>query len=146
MVALRSDGHEEACWREASCSAISFHDGDGNRLDTVYWMPEAGKVTAQIMEEVACIRKARPDLRLVAVADAAVDNWTFLEGLQPDEQVVDFFHACEHLSVVADQQPIGMTNTAVFCVTTPKVSTRLSGESDTSTTKRQALLKISNAS
>ena len=54
-------------------------------------MPEAGKVTAQIMEEVACIRKARPDLRLVAIADAAVDNWTFLEGLQPDEQVVDFF-------------------------------------------------------
>ena len=93
MVALRSDGHEKACWREASCGAISFHDGDGNRLDTVYFsrMPEAGKVTAQIMEEVACIRKARPDLRLVAIADAAVDNWTFLEGLQPDEQVVDFF-------------------------------------------------------
>ena len=43
-------------------------------------------------------------------------------------------------------QPISMTNTAVFCVTTPKVSTGLSGESDTSTTKRQALLKISNAS
>ena len=105
MVALRSDGHEKACWREASCGAISFHDGDGNRLDTVYFsrMPEAGKVTAQIMEEVACIRKARPDLRLVAIADAAVDNWTFLEGLQPDEQVVDFFHACEHLSVVSDQ-------------------------------------------
>ena len=106
MVALRSDGHEKACWREASCGAISFHDGDGNRLDTVYFsrMPEAGKVTlkAQIMEEVACIRKARPDLRLVAIADAAVDNWTFLEGLQPDEQVVDFFHACEHLSVVSD--------------------------------------------
>ena len=51
--------------------------------------------------------------------DAAVDNWTFLEG--PDEQVVDFFHVCEHRSVVADQQPIGMTNTVVFCVTTPKV-------------------------
>ena len=42
----------------------------------------------------------RPDLPLVA--DAAPDNWTFLEGLQPDERAVDFFHACEHLSEVAD--------------------------------------------
>ena len=44
----------------------------------------------------------RPDLQIVAVADAAADNWTFLEKLRPDEQVVDFFHACEHLSDVAD--------------------------------------------
>ena len=67
-------------------------------------MPEAGKVTlkAQIAEEVAYIRKVRSDLRLVAVADAAADNWTFLERLQPDKQAVDFFHACEHLSDVAD--------------------------------------------
>ena len=67
-------------------------------------MPEAGKVTlkAQLMDEVAYIREARPDLRLVAVADAAVDNWTFLESIEPDEQAVDFFHACEHLGVVAD--------------------------------------------
>ena len=42
----------------------------------------------------------RPDLQIVAVA--AADNWTFLEKLRPDEQVVDFFHACEHLSDVAD--------------------------------------------
>ena len=44
----------------------------------------------------------RPDLPLVAVADAAPDNWTFLEELRPDERAVDFFHACEHLSEVAD--------------------------------------------
>ena len=41
---------------------------------------------------------------LVAVADAAPDNWTFLERLRPDEQAVDFFHACEHLSEVADRR------------------------------------------
>ena len=106
MVALRSNGREEACWREASCGTVSFHDADGNRLETLYFaqMPEAGKVTlkAQIAEEVAYIRKVRSDLRLVAVADAAADNWTFLERLQPDKQAVDFFHACEHLSDVAD--------------------------------------------
>ena len=41
---------------------------------------------------------------LVAVADAAPDNWTFLGKLRPDEQVVDFFHACEHLGEVADRR------------------------------------------
>ena len=39
---------------------------------------------------------------LVAVADAAPDNWTFLERLRPDEQAVDFFHACEHPGEVAN--------------------------------------------
>ena len=38
--------------------------------------------------------------KLVAVADAAPDNWTFLG--KPDEQAVDFFHACEHLGEVAE--------------------------------------------
>ena len=107
MIAMQPDEErKEACWREASSGTISFHDADGNRLNTLYFaqMPEAGKVTlkAQLMDEVAYIREARPDLRLVAVADAAVDNWTFLEGIEPDEQAVDFFHACEHLGVVAD--------------------------------------------
>ena len=41
---------------------------------------------------------------LVAVADAAPDNWTFLERLRPDEQAVDFFHACEHPGEVADRR------------------------------------------
>ena len=38
------------------------------------------------------------------VADAAPDNWTFLERLRLDEQAVDFFHACEHLGEVADRR------------------------------------------
>ncbi len=106
MVPLRPDGDREACWREASCGTVSFHDADGNRLRTVSLarMPEAGKATLkeQLAAEVAHVRKARPDLPLVAVADAAPDNWTFLEELQPDERAIDFFHACEHLAEVAD--------------------------------------------
>ena len=57
-------------------------------------------ITTESSVDPESTRTISSGLRLVA--DAAVDNWTFLEG--PDEQVVDFFHA--HLSVVADQQPI----------------------------------------
>ena len=122
-VALRSDGHEEACWREASCGTVSFHDVDGNRLNTLYWMPEAGKATLKAQIGVTHIRKVRSDLPLIAVVDAAADNWTFLERLRPDEQAVDFFHACEYLSKVSDQRPTGTTSTALSCVTTSTAST-----------------------
>ena len=47
---------------------------------------------------------ARCGLELVAIADAAPDNWTFLEKLRPDERAVDFFHACEHLGEVSDRR------------------------------------------
>lgn len=65
MVALRAgeDGRDEACWREAACGTVSFHDGEGERLKTLYFarMPESGKPTlkAQLASEVAHIRQAR---------------------------------------------------------------------------------------
>ena len=85
MVPLRAgeDGRAEASWREAACGTVSFHDARGERLKTLYLgrMPESGKVTlkAQLASEVAHIRQLRPDVRIVAIADAAADNWTFLE-------------------------------------------------------------------
>ena len=44
----------------------------------------------------------KPDLKLAVVADGAKDNWTFLESLQPDVILVDFWHAAQHLSAAAD--------------------------------------------
>ena len=72
------------------------------RQKTLGFGPEVGKATAQLAEEIAHVRKVRPEL--VAVADAAPDNWTFLEKLRPNERAVDFFHACEHLSEVSDRR------------------------------------------
>ncbi len=106
MVALRAgeDGRDEACWREAACGTVSFHDRDGERLNTLYFarMPESGKpaLKAQLASEVAHIRQARPDIAITAVADGAPDNWTFLESLSPE--AVDFWHACEHLRTASD--------------------------------------------
>ena len=46
---------------------------------------------------------AARDLQPVAVADAAADNWTFLSTLAPgDLQLIDYWHACQHLKCVAD--------------------------------------------
>ncbi len=76
MVALRAgeDGRDEACWREAACGTVSFHDAQGERLKTLYFarMPESGKPTlkAQLASEVAHIRRARPDIAVVALARA----------------------------------------------------------------------------
>ena len=108
MVPLRAgeDGRAEASWREAACGTVSFHDARGERLKTLYLgrMPESGKVTlkAQLASEVAHIRQLRPNVRIVAIADAAADNWTFLETLSPETEVIDFWHACEHLRTASD--------------------------------------------
>ena len=70
-------------------------------------MPESGKVVtlkAQLASEVAHIQCVRPKIRIGAVADGAVDNWTFLKSLSPETEVIviDFWHACEHLRVASD--------------------------------------------
>ena len=108
MVALRAgeDGRNEACWREAACGTVAFHDRDGERLKTLYFarMPESGKLAlkAQLASEVAHIRQARPDIAITAVADGAPDNWTFLERLSAEAETIDFWHACEHLRTASD--------------------------------------------
>jgi len=48
----------------------------------------------------------RPDLKLVAVADGANDNWSYLQNEvldflsddHPKVAILDFYHACEHIS------------------------------------------------
>ena len=108
MVPLRpgEDGRAGASWREAACGTVSFHDADGKRMKTLYLgrMPQSGKLTlkAQLASEVAHIRRARPEIGIVAVADGAADNWTFLETLSPETEVIDFWHACEHLQTASD--------------------------------------------
>ena len=61
MVPLRSDGDEEAHWREASSGTVSFHGANGTRLKTLSFGPETGKTTALLAAEVAHVRKVRPD-------------------------------------------------------------------------------------
>jgi hypothetical protein len=96
-----------AGFREVGCAAVSFHDPAGERISTIRWarMPEANKETLcrQIEAEVRSILSVRPDLRVVKLADGARTNWEFLSSLEPQgDEVLDFFHACEHLKRALD--------------------------------------------
>jgi len=94
-------------YQEVGCGTLSFYDAEGKRLATRRFgrMPESGKATLKTMlvTEVDCVLEQRPDLTLVKVADGARDNWTFLSGDLPDgDEVLDFYHAAEHLSAACD--------------------------------------------
>jgi hypothetical protein len=94
-----------AGYNEASCATLTYYDGAGVLLQTlrIARMPESGKPTlkASLTLELAMALARRPDLRVVGIADGAKDNWAYI-GTLPDGrkgyQIVDFFHAAEHLA------------------------------------------------
>lgn len=95
-----------AGFSEASCGSLSFYDASGGLISTVRIarMPEAKKKTLKemLLAEVLDVLEQRPELRLVKVADGARDNWTYLSEILPEGvEVVDYFHAAEHLHVAA---------------------------------------------
>ncbi|MCY4151486.1 MAG: hypothetical protein OXE94_04540 [Aestuariivita sp.] len=95
----------DAGWRAAAGGVIGFVDADGNLLDARCFgqLPEAGKETlkSQLSAELFHWLTVDPDLKVVAVADGAPDNWTFLEALCPDLALLDFWPAAEHLKAAA---------------------------------------------
>ena len=92
-----------AGYQEVGCAPVSYDDRLGERLQTrrMARMPETNKVTltSQLTAEVMGALRPRPDLRVVKVADGAVDNWTYLCETWPfGEEVLDFYHATDRLS------------------------------------------------
>src|SRR5664279_963604 len=92
-----------AGYREVGCATLSFYDKEAKCLAAVRMarMPEPHKASLKqaLTAELEAALTKRPDLRLVKAADGANDNWTFLHGdLPPGDEVVEFFHAAEHLS------------------------------------------------
>jgi hypothetical protein len=90
-------------YQEVGCATVSYYDRLGERLVTrrMARMPEAHKATlkSQLTAEVMGALIQRPDLRVVKVADGTADNWTYLsETLPVGEEVLDFYHAVDHLS------------------------------------------------
>jgi hypothetical protein len=92
-----------AGYQEVGCATVSYYDRHGERLCTrrMARMPETKKVTLkqQLTAEVMGALSQRPDLQVVKVADGAPDNWSYLgETLPCGVEVLDFYHAAEHLS------------------------------------------------
>jgi len=92
-----------AGYREASCATISFCDSDGDLISAIRIarMPEFKKRTlkASLLLELRSIWEQHPELPVVKLADAAKDNWDFLGREVPvGDDLVDYFHATEHLN------------------------------------------------
>jgi hypothetical protein len=91
-----------AGYREVGCGTLSFCDAEGDMISAVRMarMPEPKKTTLKrtLFADVTAALSARPDLVLVKLADGAADNWTFLSQQLPGGiEILDFFHAAEHL-------------------------------------------------
>jgi hypothetical protein len=91
-----------AGYREVGCATISFCNEDGEMISAIRMarMPEANKLTlkATLIDELGAILAARPNIPIVKIADAAHDNWTFLDNAIPfGASAIDFFHAAEQL-------------------------------------------------
>src|SRR5215831_15030102 len=91
-----------AGYQEVGCATVSYYDRHGERLCTrrMARMPETNKATlkGQLTAEVMGALLRRPELRVVKVADGAPDNWSYLsETLPVGIEVLDFYHAAEHL-------------------------------------------------
>ncbi|MDQ7049649.1 MAG: hypothetical protein Q9M92_08930 [Enterobacterales bacterium] len=63
-------------------------------------MPEHKKKTlkSQLLMQIEQVKKLRPELEMIKVADGARDNWTFFsDEIKDGECVLDFYHASTHL-------------------------------------------------
>ena len=107
LVSIGRDGTtmhiDKEGYRETMNGTISFHDGKGVRLHTIYLAeaPEYGKVTfnarmTKEIEEVKFLLRNKV-IKYIGLADGAKDNWTYLER-QTDLSILDYWHACEYLT------------------------------------------------
>ncbi len=91
-----------------------LYDAEGERLQTIRYgrMPERRKaiLQQQFETETASILAVQPDLKRVLLADGAEPNWSLLtevdracgEPAEPSIEIVDFYHACDHLKAGCD--------------------------------------------
>jgi hypothetical protein len=92
-------------YRQAMVGTLSFYDRGGDRLHTTYIAsaPEYGKETFKehLTREIERTKARFSHAHYLGVADGAKENWDYLKPYT-DEQVLDFWHASEYLTKVAD--------------------------------------------
>jgi hypothetical protein len=97
--------------REAASATLSHYDSAGARLLTVGFsrMPESKKpvIHRQLEAELRAALDANPGAQVVAIADAAQENWRIVREIGKSlgvefTMVTDYFHAAEYLSKALD--------------------------------------------
>jgi hypothetical protein len=92
-------------WRQAMVGTLAFYNLDAERVHTTYisQAPEYGKgvFLKELEAEIQMAKERFPGAKFIGIADGAKDNWKFLKDYT-ERQILDFFHASEYLTKVAD--------------------------------------------
>lgn len=95
----------EGFYRQAMVGTIALYDKAGTRHHTIYIAasPEygKGKFKERLSREIERTKILYPKALYLGIADGAHDNWDYLSE-HSSEQILDFYHATEYLTKVAD--------------------------------------------
>jgi hypothetical protein len=91
-----------AGYREMGCATLAFCDAKGDLISAIRFgrAPESKKLTLKdtLRKDLAHVLAQHPHLRIAKVTDAGGDNWEFAATLPEGPEILDFFHATEHLA------------------------------------------------
>ena len=89
-------------YREVGCATLAFCDEKGDLISAIRFGrgPESKKLTLKdtLAKDLAHVLGLRPDLPVAKITDAGGDNWEYLATLPEGPEILDFFHATEHLA------------------------------------------------
>ncbi len=91
-----------AGYREMGCATLAFCDAKGDLISAIRFGrgPESKKLTLKetLRKDLAHVLEQHPALKLAKITDAGGDNWEYTATLPPGPEILDFFHATEHLA------------------------------------------------
>jgi hypothetical protein len=91
-----------AGYREMGCATLAFCDAQGDLISAIRFGrgPEPKKLTLKetLRADLAHVLAQHPHLRLAKITDAGGDNWQYTATLPEGPEILDFFHATEHLA------------------------------------------------
>jgi hypothetical protein len=106
---VRAEAEEEgrlskgpAGYREMGCATLAFCDAKGDLISAIRFgrAPESKKRALKdtLRQDLAHVLAKHPHLRVAKITDAGSDNWEFTATLPEGPEILDFFHATEHLA------------------------------------------------
>src|SRR6266581_2124203 len=90
-----------AGYREMGCATLSFCDKKGDLISAIRFGrgPESKKLALKdtLRKDIAHVLAQYPHLPVAKITDAGGDNWEYTATLPAGPEILDFFHATEHL-------------------------------------------------